>query len=79
MCDSVGGLFTFQALCQYSTRDDLSSNGSSNFDCGDDDTFSIDSARSLNFRFAINGVFTLGSPIGIVALKQKMSAEEKGK
>lgn len=80
LCDSVGGLFTFQALCQNSSRDDdfLSSGGSSTYE--DEDTSSIDSARSgpLNFRFTINGVFTLGSPIGMVALKQKNSTMEKG-
>ncbi|XP_066936754.1 protein retinal degeneration B-like [Clytia hemisphaerica] len=78
LCDSVGGLFVFQALCQYSNRDDISSS-SSTFD-EEDDKISIDSGilrSTLNFRFTTNGVFTLGSPIGMVALKQKISSLDK--
>lgn len=73
ICDSIGGLLAFQALCQYLSRDDLSLSSSNE----DEDPCSIDNSHStLTFRFMINGVFALGSPIGMVALKKKLSPDK---
>ena len=70
LCDSVGGLLAFQALCHDAQNDE--------FSCGsfeeDADNISLDS--SLNFNFTLSGVFTFGSPIGLVSLNKKLSLDK---
>jgi len=69
IADCIGGTLLYQALSSNSSNynDDTMSMCSEDF--GSQDSVSA----FASFDFAVSGVFTFGSPIGLIAFKQKLS------
>lgn len=73
LADCVGGLLVYQALRESYNDDTISIASDDRSLSQDSEQFSVDVFTTSSFDFVINGVFSFGSPIGLIAYKDKLS------